>query len=141
MDGGAHIIVNFYFLNRKCDTGLVCFQRGSHVPVPGCLGGLQDSSLTDYCVQNPSTTPAPVVAPISPAPTVSPTMSGPTAPPLPTTATPTVSPQQLVSFGGTPPSSRFPLQLCQGMWHLSLLKSSTLILLTLSFVSCRRLRL
>ncbi|CAJ1954158.1 unnamed protein product [Cylindrotheca closterium] len=30
---------------------LVCFQRDAHEPVPGCLGGLQDGSLSDYCVR------------------------------------------------------------------------------------------
>jgi len=30
---------------------LVCFQRGANEEVPGCLGGLQDGSLSDYCVR------------------------------------------------------------------------------------------
>lgn len=30
---------------------LVCFQREDREEVPGCRGGLEDYSLTDYCVR------------------------------------------------------------------------------------------
>lgn len=33
-----------------CQGGLVCFQRNAQQAVPGCRGGEQDWSLTDYCV-------------------------------------------------------------------------------------------
>lgn len=33
-----------------CQGGLICFQRNSKQPVPGCLGGEHDWSMTDYCI-------------------------------------------------------------------------------------------
>ncbi|CAJ1965677.1 unnamed protein product [Cylindrotheca closterium] len=42
--------------DSNCEPGLVCFQRDSNVAVPGCSGGLDDSSLTDYCIR-PSSFP------------------------------------------------------------------------------------
>jgi transforming growth factor-beta-induced protein len=36
--------------DEECDGGLVCFQRDGGDPVPGCLGGEDDNSRTDYCV-------------------------------------------------------------------------------------------
>lgn len=33
-----------------CDPGLRCFQRSQNTKVPGCSGGLEDDSNTDYCI-------------------------------------------------------------------------------------------
>ena len=33
-----------------CDVNLRCFQRDPNEPVPGCEGGLEDDSRTDFCV-------------------------------------------------------------------------------------------
>lgn len=45
-----------------CKSGLICFQRTRFVAVPGCSGGKQDGSLSDYCIRKsdvtqPSTKP------------------------------------------------------------------------------------
>lgn len=37
-------------IDSECADGLVCFQRSENDAVPGCSGGLQDGSRTDYCV-------------------------------------------------------------------------------------------
>jgi hypothetical protein len=37
-------------VDEECEGGLVCFQRDGGDPVPGCLGGEDDKSRTDYCV-------------------------------------------------------------------------------------------
>ena len=34
----------------QCDTGLVCYQREPGEEVPGCAGGEDADSHTDYCV-------------------------------------------------------------------------------------------
>lgn len=40
--------------NSDCLPGLICFNRETaSVPVPGCLGGKEDSTLTDYCINPP----------------------------------------------------------------------------------------
>eukprot|EP00526_Cylindrotheca_closterium_P002678 CAMPEP_0113618308 /NCGR_PEP_ID=MMETSP0017_2-20120614/9264_1 /TAXON_ID=2856 /ORGANISM="Cylindrotheca closterium" /LENGTH=1027 /DNA_ID=CAMNT_0000527801 /DNA_START=16 /DNA_END=3099 /DNA_ORIENTATION=+ /assembly_acc=CAM_ASM_000147 len=36
--------------DADCDLSLKCFQRNENDSVPGCYGGLEDDSLTDYCV-------------------------------------------------------------------------------------------
>jgi hypothetical protein len=36
--------------DEECEGGLVCFHRDGGDPVPGCLGGEDDNSRTDYCV-------------------------------------------------------------------------------------------
>lgn len=38
-------------VHRSNDDELTCFQRNAHESVPGCFGGTQDGSLTDYCVR------------------------------------------------------------------------------------------
>lgn len=40
----------------------MCFQRNENDPVPGCRGGEDDRSRTDYCIDDsaPAPTPAPV---------------------------------------------------------------------------------
>jgi 6-phosphogluconolactonase (cycloisomerase 2 family) len=37
-------------VDEECDGELVCFHRDGSDPVPGCLGGEEDRSRTDYCV-------------------------------------------------------------------------------------------
>ena len=66
--------------------------------VPGCLGGEQEMSRTDFCVASPNTGPS----------------VAPQAPPMLPTKAPTGAPKKLVSYGGTPPSNAFPLQQCEG---------------------------
>jgi hypothetical protein len=36
--------------NEDCQDGLVCYQRSEFEHVPGCSGGFEDGSRTDYCV-------------------------------------------------------------------------------------------
>jgi hypothetical protein len=36
--------------DEECDEGLICFHRDGGEPVPGCHGGEDDHSRTDYCV-------------------------------------------------------------------------------------------
>eukprot|EP00980_Cylindrotheca_fusiformis_P020187 scaffold7266_cov71-Cylindrotheca_fusiformis.AAC.3 len=36
--------------NQDCQDGMVCFQRNNNVMVPGCQGGHNDGTLTDYCI-------------------------------------------------------------------------------------------
>ena len=93
--------------------------------MPGCLGGTQDRSRTDYCVVdlNGTPAPAPTQAPqqlptvgMSPMPTPAPTNAAvPTIRPssMPV-ASPVAQPIKLVGYGGSPPTSVFPLQRCEG---------------------------
>lgn len=61
------------FNKNQCAAGLVCFEKDEHTDVPGCTGGLGDSSRTDYCVRKelvgglPSPT-KPMPTPPSPSP-------------------------------------------------------------------------
>lgn len=50
--------------DAQCDPGLKCFQRDAYDPVPGCAGGENFGSGTDFCIKagggggsNPSPTP------------------------------------------------------------------------------------
>jgi hypothetical protein len=36
--------------DSDCAPGLMCFQRNHNTEVPGCSGGLEDDSNTDYCI-------------------------------------------------------------------------------------------
>jgi hypothetical protein len=36
--------------NSDCRGDMVCFQRNENDPVPGCVGGEDDGSRTDYCI-------------------------------------------------------------------------------------------
>lgn len=36
--------------DSDCGPGLKCFQRIQNTPVPGCSGGLEDNSNSDYCI-------------------------------------------------------------------------------------------
>lgn len=37
-------------LDSHCRGRLICFQRSRYEPVPGCEGGREDRTPTDYCV-------------------------------------------------------------------------------------------
>jgi hypothetical protein len=120
--------------DNQCKDNLVCFKRDKHDPVPGCVGGTQDGSRTDYCVNLedisnptqppvPDPTPPPVPDP-TPPPVPDPTpppVPDPTTPPVPNPTPPPVPAPidtsgglSLQSFGGTPPGDRFPLGECEG---------------------------
>ena len=88
--------------DSQCTGGLVCFQRGSNVRVPGCNGGQSDGSRTDYCVDpnDLSSAPRPSNPPPAPAPVV-PNPPGGDSPPL-------------KSYGSNPPAHLFPLGECEG---------------------------
>eukprot|EP00980_Cylindrotheca_fusiformis_P000757 scaffold175_cov153-Cylindrotheca_fusiformis.AAC.9 len=43
-----------------CEPGLYCFQRDAYEPVPGCLGGSNDRSRTDYCIPAAANTRPPL---------------------------------------------------------------------------------
>jgi hypothetical protein len=45
--------------NSDCRGGMVCFQRNEHDPVPGCVGGENDGSRTDYCIASSAPAPSP----------------------------------------------------------------------------------
>jgi len=118
--------------DSDCLPGLVCFDReSSKVPVPGCAGGEDDNSLTDYCVKpellqtvdgrdDANPTASPVVATTTP-PTVAATTASPTDKPTrrPTSETQTTpsfpdDPLQLTAVGWSPPQDKKPLGLCEG---------------------------
>ena len=99
------ILTSFIAPLADCAEGLICQRRDPLDPVPGCIGGDTDVTSTDYCVFDPYGTGYTIP---SPEPTNAPSI---------TTARPTLTPldpQPLMDFGGTPPSDKFPLQLCQG---------------------------
>jgi len=61
-------------IDDDCADGLVCFQRFTpKTPIPGCIGGVSDTSLMDYCIVDrriittiaPVTTATPTVAPVT----------------------------------------------------------------------------
>ena len=87
--------------NDECADGLICHQRDGNEDVPGCPGGGNDSSITDYCIRpaadaatstiSSSPTPIPTTTEPMTLPTVEPTPL-PTAEPTPL---PTVEPTAL----------------------------------------------
>ena len=85
----------------ECGPGLICFQRDSSDPVPGCLG--MDRSQNDYCIRDPNAEPTPPPT-LSPAPSSNPTStSSPTSSYQPTlrpttSASPTASPSDFPSL-------------------------------------------
>eukprot|EP00934_Nitzschia_sp_Nitz4_P005076 Nitzschia sp. Nitz4//NODE_293_length_29386_cov_71.949235//2837//4960//NITZ4_additional_000031-RA//-1//CDS//3329531815//5066//frame0 len=80
-----------------CGPGLVCFFRTRYQEVPGCIGGADDWSQTDYCVE-----------PFSNSPTNHPT-------PRPSQSPSSVPPTNAIfSYPGDPPTSAYPLRLCTG---------------------------
>eukprot|EP00984_Skeletonema_dohrnii_P001331 scaffold413_cov76-Skeletonema_dohrnii-CCMP3373.AAC.2 len=61
--------------DHDCKHGLICFERhGTTEPVPGCLGGEDESKGTDYCSRKDAeivtASPTTAVPSISPAPTI-----------------------------------------------------------------------
>lgn len=102
-------------INSDCSEGLVCFQRGyGGVDVPGCFGGKNDLSRTDYCVLDPNASPTPPTSAPHQALTRNPTTS-PTKAPMSLVHPPSIHELPiLVSHGGNPPPQAFPLGLCHG---------------------------
>jgi hypothetical protein len=39
--------------DKECKEGLICFHRDGGEAVPGCHGGKDDNSRTDYCIVSP----------------------------------------------------------------------------------------
>lgn len=100
-------------IRQDCGPGLDCYQRYlPNLPVPGCSGGENDSSLTDYCVPeeliklSPPTAPgssttapaSPTKAPIAPTKAPSSTSQAPVSPTL-TPGSTSIAPAQ----GGSQP--------------------------------------
>jgi hypothetical protein len=79
----------------QCEVGLVCFQRIGGVPVPGCVGGTQDRSNTDYCI---SLTPPSLAA----APTLHPTQSRQSPSESPSATPPVPNPTHMPAPQETP---------------------------------------
>lgn len=85
----------------QCDVGLRCFQRDKRMAVPGCIGGEEENSKTDFCVPDLAQTQPPeaegTLNPTTAAPDpVPPTAAAATAAPVPATLKPTtVSPTPL----------------------------------------------
>ncbi len=95
--------------DEDCGPGMYCYQRNSpYENVPGCLGGDEDPSLTDYCAFRslPTTTPETVPATPTIAPTVSPTTT------IPSTSAPVVGSFPSVTIVGWSPSDL--LNECEG---------------------------
>jgi hypothetical protein len=89
---------------EDCAIGLICHRREANEAAPGCIGGEDSDSSSDFCVFDAF---GPGYNPVTDAPTLSPTKTNsPTITPLP--------PQPVVDFGGSPPLTAFPLQRCQG---------------------------
>jgi len=89
---------------EDCAPGLICHRRDANEAVPGCIGGEENDSSSDFCVFDPFG--AGYNVPTNP-PTPSPTTTvSPTIPPLPS--------KPILDLGGTPPSTALPLQRCQG---------------------------
>lgn len=106
--------------DEDCSADLICYKRDANEAVPGCDGGEQDSSETDYCIQDPSaaaasaadaltlssfittTGPTPIPAPTPPAPT-----------PLPTSP-PTNNPNGLKEYNEVSKFKSAPFDECEG---------------------------
>lgn len=105
-------------VDEDCGPGLFCYQRNvAYEVVPGCAGGDEDPSLTDYCAFKPLPSDAPPV----PAPTKTPTTAAPTnkGTPSPTgiptvTATPTGFVGDLPNITIVGWSPKDPLDECEG---------------------------
>jgi len=90
--------------STDCAEGLICHRRDPYEEVPGCIGGEQDETNTDYCVFDPFGEGYHVP---TDSPTSEPTITArPSLTPLP--------PKALRDFGGDPPTDELPLQLCEG---------------------------
>jgi len=98
-----------------CIPGLICYSRESaKVSVPGCKGGEEDTTLTDYCAYPPlsSVESSAVIRKVTPAPIDSPTQS-----PLSPTESPKAifndEPKPLNGISWSPPGSQ-KLGVCEG---------------------------
>jgi hypothetical protein len=110
-----------------CGPYLYCHQRNSQFEaVPGCMGGENDATLTDYCTyREPEPTVPPVTVPTTsptPPPTAAPTVKPSVAPVptlTPTETAPTLAPTmgpfkrgEIKFLGWTP--DKLILDLCEG---------------------------
>lgn len=89
----------------QCDEGLVCYQRDPGTAVPGCMGGEEEQSRTDYCTSAPATTATDNVD-TGTAETEEPQQQedddNTTTEPVPTPASPTSKPTALRVISTTP---------------------------------------
>lgn len=108
--------------DADCAEHMICFQRNRQFePVPSCIGGEQDSTLTDYCIYKtaePTTQPDRVPTnPPTKRPTAKPTAAVPTQTPSvsPSTSPPTLGPfkRGTIKFLGWKPDKPI-LDLCEG---------------------------
>ncbi|EEC45889.1 predicted protein, partial [Phaeodactylum tricornutum CCAP 1055/1] len=105
--------------DSDCAGTLRCFQRNGGQDVPGCSGGSNEGSRSDFCYDPAPEASKPVPVPTRPNPApVPPPPAGPVVSPVPApVAAPSPSgPRPVVTVVGDngSPSSRFPLGLCQG---------------------------
>lgn len=127
------------FQDKDCEGNLVCFKRSfPNKPVPGCLGGEDDLTLSNYCADPEAFTDAPTQAPTQ-SPSISPTLSQAPSPygeleytlrfPGLEDLTINLDPEPkalrgnsiqmdicppLLFYGADPPATAFPLGLCEG---------------------------
>jgi len=115
--------------DEDCADGFICFQRDAGgVPVPGCLGGEKELSVTDYCIVDPDST-IPEEATSEPtsegesegtdSPTSEGTAEGTTIMGADTTTTGSGTPMEaydpeLDFVGNNGQFDNFPLRKCQG---------------------------
>jgi len=100
-------------VDADCEVGLICYQRNTpNEVIPGCLGGDEDPSLTDYCTYPPLPTNATNAT--TDAPTLEPDVIGaPSSMPV-ESPTETGDLPAIKDLGWTPPDSVKPLGLCEG---------------------------
>ena len=111
----------------QCETGLMCYHRSMHeTEVPGCVGGDDDPTHGNYCVDSNALKQDPAVDEQLPSsslttPDIEDDQTEPdpdvftTSSPTSTTSSPTPEPEvprQIVNFGWDPTNT--PLSKCQG---------------------------
>jgi len=98
--------------NADCATGLICFERSNFEAVPGCIGGEDDASRTDYCIPDPSLTNPPTQLPTQPPTTQTPAANKPTMATTspPTTGVPTIKPTAAASKPTSTPTNQLTLK-------------------------------
>ncbi|KAG7370840.1 Eukaryotic-type carbonic anhydrase [Nitzschia inconspicua] len=103
--------------DSDCLPGLICFQReAARVSVPGCDGGDEDESLTDYCAY-PELPENGATGDLDDDVDSRLETEVPTTVPLPSrapTAAPTKNAVPLNPIGWSPPADKMPLGLCEG---------------------------
>ena len=93
----------------------MCFQKGTFTAVPGCEGGENDASKTDYCVKDPGS---------NPSPTPPPQTLRPTPAPQSTTPRPTLQPANgMVHYLGNGTCAEFLFEI-EGSLNLDLMLPS-----------------